>query len=104
MNTSQSASQSQSPLAPSTEPAARVIPVTGWLKTLILQSIPFFNMIFLLIWAFSDKSDPNLRNHSRAVLLMILIGMVVTAIVIVSSILLVLPALVESGVFENFNR
>lgn len=54
-----------------------------WIKTLLLQIIPFVNIIMLFIWAFGSKTNLNKKNFSRAYLLLMAIVIVLYIIIFV---------------------
>lgn len=47
----------------------KVMSVKDWLKTLILMVIPFVNIIFLFVWAFSSDGNLNRKNWAKAQLI-----------------------------------
>ncbi len=49
------------------------VKTTDWLITILLVSIPVVNIIMLIIWAFSDSTNPNKSNFSKAALIWIVI-------------------------------
>ena len=59
--------------------------VGKWILISILMAIPPINLIFLFIWAFSSKTKDNLtfRNWAKTQLLFVLIGVILTAVIIV---------------------
>lgn len=48
---------------------------------LLLLSIPFVNFILLLVWAFGN-SNQNRKNFSRAMLLFMIVGIVISVIIV----------------------
>ncbi len=54
-----------------------------WIVTLILLSIPFVNLILLLVWAFSSSGNLNRRNYSRAALILLAVFLVIYVIVLI---------------------
>lgn len=54
-----------------------------WIKTLLLQIIPFVNIILLFIWAFGSRTNINKKNFSRAYLLLMAIVFVLYIIIFV---------------------
>lgn len=50
-----------------------VMTVGDWFVTVLLLSIPFVNIIMLIVWAFSSDTNPNRRNYSRAIMLWLLL-------------------------------
>lgn len=49
-----------------------------WLVTLLLTAIPFVNIILLIVWAFSSNTNLNKKNYSKAMLIFMSIGIVLT--------------------------
>jgi hypothetical protein len=54
-----------------------------WIKTLLLQIIPFVNIILLFIWAFGARTNINKKNFSKAYLLLMAIVIVLYIIIFV---------------------
>lgn len=52
---------------------APIISVWSWVGVFILMAIPLVNLIVLLVWAFSDGTNPNKKNYARATLLIFVI-------------------------------
>ncbi|MCB1231249.1 MAG: hypothetical protein KDN19_13325 [Verrucomicrobiae bacterium] len=52
------------------------VSVKGWLVLLVLTSIPIVGLGFLVYWAFFSVGNYNLRNFSRAVLLLSVVAFV----------------------------
>lgn len=65
-------------LAPEPE-MAPVMRFGDWLITLIVNLIPIVNIIVLLIWAVSDKTNPNRRNFAYAALVLVAVSCVILA-------------------------
>ena len=65
------------------------ISLGNWLIIMLLVSIPCVNIIMLFIWAFSRDVSTTKKNYSRAMLIFIAIGIVLSLIFgsIISSIL-----------------
>ncbi len=64
---------SDAPSRAYTAPEPEIAPVMGfgdWLIALIVSLIPIVNIIVLLIWAFSNKTNPNRRNFALAALVL----------------------------------
>ncbi|HHX60243.1 MAG TPA: hypothetical protein GX707_05830 [Epulopiscium sp.] len=59
--------------------------VGDYIGMMLLMTIPFLNMIFLFIWAFSNATNINKKNFARAYLL---IGVIVAALFFVIMILI----------------
>lgn len=57
---------------------APVISTTNWLITILITAIPLVNIIMLIVWAFSDTTNPNKSNWAKATLIWMLIGVVLT--------------------------
>lgn len=57
---------------------APVISTTNWLITILITTIPLVNIIMLIVWAFSDSTNPNKSNWAKATLIWMLIGIVLT--------------------------
>lgn len=62
---------------------APVIKTTDWLITILLVSIPVVNIIMLIVWAFSDSTNPNKSNFSKAALIWMVIWIVLYFLFIV---------------------
>ncbi|WP_219833929.1 hypothetical protein [Paenibacillus sp. R14(2021)] len=77
----QTPTQSQFSQVPVVLNGTEVKSVKSWLGTLLLLMIPIVNLILLLVWAFGGGANQNLRNYSRASLLLILIVGVLYAII-----------------------
>jgi hypothetical protein len=52
----------------------------NWIIIMILVAIPCVNIIMLLIWAFGKDVNTSKRNYSRATLIFMLIGIVLSII------------------------
>ena len=63
--------------------------VSDWILTIIVLSIPFVNLVFLLYWTLSSTSNINRKNYCIAMLIL-------TAIIIV-----LFMALMLLGVFAG---
>ena len=50
-----------------------VISTGTWILILIMQAVPFVNIIILLVIAFG-RFNNNLKNYARAILIMLVIG------------------------------
>jgi len=61
----------------------QVISVGEWVLYLFLFAIPLVNIILPLIWVFGNEPNPTKRNYGKAYLIWLLIGIVVSAIMIV---------------------
>ncbi len=51
----------------------RPLSIGDWVITLIVLSIPFVNLIFLLYWGLSSSSNVNRKNFCLAYLILIVI-------------------------------
>ena len=51
----------------------RPLSIGDWVITLIVLSIPFVNLIFLLYWGFSSSSNLNRKNFCRAYIILVVI-------------------------------
>ncbi len=72
-------------------PAAKPLTTGNYFVMLLIQIIPVLNIIMLLIWAFSKKSNLNRKHYARAILLWWLIGIAIIAVVTITLIILEIP-------------
>jgi uncharacterized membrane protein YqjE len=54
----------------------KVMSVTDWVITVIIQAIPLVGLIMLFVWAFSGNDNPNRQNYAKAVLLVLAVILV----------------------------
>lgn len=66
--------------AGTTERSSAPISMGGYLGIIILMALPIINIVFALIWSFSEKANINRRNISRAFLLVMGIGLFIAII------------------------
>lgn len=53
---------------------ARVMTIGDWIITILLTSIPFVNIIMLIVWAVGSTENPNRKNWAIAMLIFMGIG------------------------------
>ena len=53
---------------------APAVSTGDWMVTLLIAAIPVVNIIMLIVWAFSDTTNPNKTNWAKATLIWMLIG------------------------------
>jgi len=51
-----------------------------WVFVLVLTAIPGVNLLFLFFWAFFSSVNKNLRNYSRALLIIFLVVSVLSGV------------------------
>lgn len=66
------------PLSPAVEP----ITTGGFVGIFLLLSVPVLNLILLIIWACGGCRKVNKRNFARAVLIILLVGLIVAAVIV----------------------
>ncbi len=54
--------------------------IGNYLVMMIVGAIPLVGLVMMLIWAFSGNTNKNKQNYARALLIMMLIGVVLSAI------------------------
>jgi ABC-type sugar transport system permease subunit len=57
-----------------------VMTVMEWVGVITILFIPLINIIMFSIWAFGKKSNMNLKNFCRAILVVIVIGFCLKAL------------------------
>lgn len=62
-------------------PTYKEISVKEWMWTLILLYIPVVNVIFCLYWAFSSEANPSKKNLCRAIVYLVLLGIITLSVV-----------------------
>jgi len=67
---------------------------------MIVSGIPFIGFIMLLVWAFGSQTNPNKKNWARAILILMLIG-IVLSIILSSTLVTVFRDVFES--MDGFN-
>lgn len=60
------------------------VSVFEWLVTMIVLCIPLLNIIMLLMWAFTEGTNPTKANFAKAALIWILIGIAFSLLFIIS--------------------
>jgi hypothetical protein len=50
------------------------VSVLDWILTLLIISLPFINLIMLLVWAFDSSTNPSKANFAKASLIWMLIS------------------------------
>lgn len=79
------------------EQTAPVLSLKDWVITLLISAIPVVGFVMLLVWAFSDSTNPNKKNWSRAALIFVA-AMFVLYIVFA---FLFMGAIMSSGGFDS---
>lgn len=54
--------------------------IGSYLIMMIVSAIPLVGLIMTLIWAFNSNTNKNKQNYARALLIMMLVGVVLSAI------------------------
>lgn len=54
----------------------------GWIGRWLIMCIPIVNVVMLFVWAFGGTPKRSLKTWARAQLLLVLIGILVTAIIV----------------------
>ncbi len=84
-------------------PAQQGAPPLGvgeYILMMIVSGIPFIGFIMLLVWAFGSQTNPNKKNWARAILILMLIG-IVLSIILSSTLVTVFRDVFES--MDGFN-
>ncbi len=91
----------QRPQTPPPQPTntAEVVKTSTFFWTSVVFSIPVVGLIMMLVWSFSDNTNPNKRNYSRAMLIWQGVALVMS---IFSMILLILAIVTGAGFATNF--
>lgn len=94
------AAVSAAPVSVSEAPSASVpaassastapIGMGGYLGIIILMFIPIINIVFALLWSFSDKANVNRRNLSRAFLVVMGVGLFLAIIALAVLVILLI--------------
>jgi Na+/serine symporter len=53
---------------------APAVSVGDWMVTILIAAIPVVNIIMLIVWAFSNTTNPSKTNWAKATLIWMLIG------------------------------
>ncbi|HAX74012.1 MAG TPA: hypothetical protein DCY20_10855 [Firmicutes bacterium] len=63
---------------------AQVVKIEEWLLTILIGSIPIINVLAVIYWSFSKKTNLNKKNFARALLtyLVIIIAIVIIAMIL----------------------
>ncbi len=75
---------------------AEVMKLGEWVVTILITMIPLVNLVMLFVWSFSKGENPNKRNWARANLIWMGVSIII-AILIISSIVALFSAMVESN-------
>ena len=86
------------PVQPYNYAAEPDVSVGEWLLSMILAVLPCVGQILLIVWAFGSNTAPSKRNWARAMLIVMLIGLVLSMIFMISMGALFLRA------FQYFGR
>ena len=63
------------------EELAPVVSIGKWLTTMLLMYIPVVNLVLLILWAVSEKVNPNHKNLAIALLILVAISTILLSIV-----------------------
>ncbi|MEQ8525793.1 hypothetical protein [Gracilimonas sp.] len=55
---------------------APVMSLKDWVISVLISFIPVIGFIMLLVWAFSDSTNPNKKNWAKATLIIFAVGFV----------------------------
>jgi hypothetical protein len=55
---------------------APVMSLKDWVISVLISFIPVIGLIMLLVWAFSDSTNPNKKNWAKATLIIFAAGFV----------------------------
>jgi hypothetical protein len=80
---------------------AKVMSIGSYILTFILTGIPLVGFILLLVWSFGSDVNPNKKNFCRAVLIMMVVG-IILGIIFGGAIYAFIAGMIENGDF-NFN-
>ena len=97
----------QQPQQPAYNPAAvgagaKPLSVGEYILTFIVTAIPLVGFIMLLVWAFGSDTNPNKKNFCRAMLIMMLIG-IVLSIIFGGAMFAFFSSMIENGDFTFSN-
>lgn len=67
--------------------------IGDWFFTLFVASIPILGFIMLLVWIFSNNTNPNKANWAKAMMIWKIIGLLIVVIIGISMGAAVLSAL-----------
>jgi nucleoside permease NupC len=59
---------------------APVLSTKDWVITLLIRLIPIVGLVMLFVWAFGSSENPNKTNWAKAMLIMMVIGIVLACI------------------------
>ena len=79
--------------SPSAAISDKTLSVKDWLITLVVLSIPFIGLIFLLYWALANSSNINRKNYCIAV--------IIYQVALFVLVLLILIVLISMGLLSN---
>ena len=60
------------------------VSVLNWVFTFILTSLPIVGFVLLLVWALGGTAYPSKANYARAVILLLIIGVVIYFLLVVT--------------------
>lgn len=61
--------------------SAGVVKVTEWLFTVIVLMLPVVNIVALIIWLVSKKTNPSKKNYLKVQLIMMVVGLLFSALI-----------------------
>lgn len=59
---------------------AKVMTIGDYILTFIVTAIPIVGFIMLLVWAFGSDTNPNKKNYCRAILILMVVGIILSII------------------------
>ncbi|MBN1892749.1 MAG: hypothetical protein JW780_08210 [Clostridiales bacterium] len=74
------------------------VSVGEWIVTYILMAIPLVNFIMLIVWAFGSDAAPSKKNWAKAMLILMVIGIVLTIIIYA----IIFATMGASGIFDSY--
>lgn len=87
---------------------ADVVKVSDWLLTLILLMLPVVNIVMIIVWLVSKKTNPSKKNYLKVQIVFMLVGALLSAFTVVAAMQMgVVGALVgnqpQAAQIENMN-
>jgi len=59
---------------------APVMSVSDWVIIMILMSIPFVNIVLLIVWAVDSNGNPNRANFAKATLIIMAVSIAIAVV------------------------
>ena len=81
--------------APHAQAGAPPLGVGDYIIMMIVSGIPFVGFIMLLVWAFGSQTNPNKKNWARAILILMLLG-IILSIILSSTLIALFRDVIES--------